>query len=346
MSLEKRRQLTGEDLHAAIDDVQARTLALWPRIASDLGLPVAGASFRRLQVNSRRQDSRSVQEVTIATGQRFVLRAVFEETNTLRQRRFFDRHEQAANKLKPVFGVSSPKLLWRDQDRPFVLMEFAHGNTAFRELALTEYGFGDRSQTIRRIGRAVAELHRVSDVGYMKFWPKPLLIKVSKRAHALRSGDLSIPKPKRFLGLCAHLHRAGQRARGQVFRGASEHGDLHLRNILMSESEVSFIDYSNHDGVFPQRDIADIWLSNCPDHLASGGRAPGFGHIAKEDWAAFAEGYGADLTTDPVFRFFFALRLFKLWSGLGHKRPDQQQKTNSVAAAAVEVFEALLGNED
>ncbi|WP_375698501.1 phosphotransferase [Pseudophaeobacter sp. TrK17] len=59
-----------------------------------------------------------------------------------------------------------------------------------------------------------------------------------------------------------------------------EHGDLHLRNILISDETTSFIDFSNQKGIFPQRDLASIWLANCPDHLAQDGQAPGYGLVA------------------------------------------------------------------
>ncbi|MBY6068541.1 aminoglycoside phosphotransferase family protein [Leisingera aquaemixtae] len=345
MNSERPPAAASGDAYAAMNLVQARTQALWPRIASETGLPETRAVFRRMQVNRRLEHRRCVLEVGIEDGRKFVLRADFEDTNPLRLNRFVDRQQRAAASLKPVPGVSSPAVLWRDPDRPFVLMEFVPGDTAFRELALTDCGLGARSQVLQRIGNAVAEFHKVSGVGDRQFWPKPFLTKVSNRAQAVREGRLPIPKPNRFLGLCAHLHRTGRRARGHAFRGALEHGDLHLRNILMSDAGICFIDFSNHDGVFPQRDIADIWLSNCPDHLASDGRTPGFGLVAQADWEAFEEGYGEELVNDPIFQFFFAWRLFRLWSSLGRKPPEQHLKTARVAASAVRVLDALLADE-
>lgn len=341
----ERPPTAAEENFAAFDEVLARTQALWPLAAAETGLPEAGAVFRRMQVNRRLQHRRCVLEVRTTDGQRFALRADFGEENPIRLNRFLDRHQAAADSLKPVKGVSVPALLWRDPHRALALMEFVPGDTAFRELAMTEYGFGDRGRLLRRIGHAVAELHRVSDAGSRQFWPKPFLKQVSEKAQAVREGRISVPKPNRFLGLCAHLHRSGRRARAQAFRGALEHGDLHLRNILIQETEVSFIDFSNRKGIYPQRDLADIWLANCPDHLAAEGRTPGFGLVAKADWEAFEEGYGADLRQDPIFRFFFAWRLFRLWGNLGQKPPEQQQKTALVAVSAARILDALLADE-
>ncbi|UWQ37530.1 aminoglycoside phosphotransferase family protein [Leisingera aquaemixtae] len=333
------------DPFAAVDAVQTRTQALWPTAATASGLPEDGAVFRRMQVNSGVEHRRCVLEVRTADGRSFVLRADFEASDPLRQARLLDRHQAAVDSLKAVPGVSAPALLWRDAQSPAVLMEFVRGDTAHRELALAEYGFGDRSSVLRRIGSAVAALHEVSGAGERQFWPRPFLTRVSSQAQAVRDGQLPVPKPNKFLGLCAYLHRAAQRARGHSFRGAVEHGDLHLRNILMPEAAVSFIDFSNHDGIFPQRDLANLWLANCPDHLAAEGRTPGFGLVAQADWEAFQDGYGADLVNDPVFRFFYAHRLFRIWAGLCHKPPEQKLKSAEAAVRIAQVFEALLGEE-
>ncbi|WP_027235632.1 phosphotransferase [Leisingera caerulea] len=346
MNSEQPPAAARHDPFAAMDAVEGRARALWPRAAAEAGLPEDGAVFRRMQVNSGVEHRRCVLKVRIADGRSFVLRADFEASDPLRQARILSRHQAAAVSLEAMPGVSAPALLWRDTRNPFVLMEFVRGDTAHRELAVAEYGFGDRGSILRRIGSAVAALHEVSAAGDRQFWPKPFLTRVANQAQAVRDGQLPVPKPNKFLGLCAYLHRAGRRARGQPFRAAVEHGDLHLRNILMSETTVSFIDFSNHDGIFPQRDLANIWLANCPDHLAAEGETPGFGLVAQADWEAFQDGYGAELVNDPVFRFFYAHRLFRCWVGLCHKPPEQRLKSAQVAAKAVQVLEALLADED
>ena len=337
--------MTDPNNFVEIDDVVARTQALWPKAASMAGLPEAGASFRRLQIRSTKQHCRSAVKVSTPNGKNYVLRAEFDEYDSARFLQNLERHKAAAEALKSETGVSVPAILWQDLENPYLLMEFAAGDTAFRELVLTEYGFGDRQAVVQRIGKAVAALHRVSEIGEKQFWPKPYLDRVSEQAQALRAKHLRIPKPNRFLGLCAYLQRAGRDARGHRYTAAIEHGDLHLRNILVSDATVSFIDFSNSKGALPQRDLANIWLANCPDHLAKEGQEPGYGLVAKADWDAFEEGYGAGITGDPVFRFFFALRLFKIWLLFTGKSHLLDKKDTKIIEALVQVYLSLVADE-
>lgn len=331
--------------------VQARAEALWPQIAAELELPVMGVGFRRLQVNSRRQDWRSVLQITLPQGERFVLRADFDQGPSAHAAELLNRHRAAASGLRALPGVSAPAILWQHPEQPFYLMEFAAGDTAFRSLAASTYGFGDRAAVLRRIGQAVAALHQVSEVGTRQFWPKPFFARISDRAQALRQGQIALPRPNKFLGLCALLHRLGRAARGQSFAAAVEHGDLHMRNILINDgegaeaAEVAFIDFSNHKGIFPQRDLATLWLANCPDHLAQEGQEPGFGLVAQADWEAFQRGYGAELVTDPVFRFFFALRLYQSWLLLAQSPRPLAPKAKQLVESYVQVYTALLAAE-
>ncbi len=135
-------------------------------------------------------------------------------------------------------------------------------------------------------------------------------------------------------------------ARGLAFAGAVEHGDLHFRNILLSDETVSFIDFSNHNEFYSQRDIANLWLANCPDHLAGAGRSAGFGMVAQADWAAFQEGYGADLTSDPIFQFFYAMRLLHYWQRIATRTPSDERKMLEQSQAVNRVFTRLLVDEE
>ncbi len=297
----------------AVAEVELRAMALWPRIAGETGLPVQGARFSVMQVNTGRQDRVAVLGLRTVDERRFVLRADFSGERAKSYRGHLDRHQDASRALQGVPGVHVPDLIWRDAEHPFALFAFVPGEKASSELTFAEYGLTDRAELLRRIGAAVAALHGAEDMGVRLFWPKPRLEQIQALGARLRAGDLRIRKPKKFLGLCAMLHRVGREAKGRAYRAAPEHGDLHFRNILVTQAQISFIDFSNAHATTPYCDIANLWLANLPDHLALRPEDAGFGGVARADWLAFESGYGEAVADNPVFRFLFLHRLLKAW---------------------------------
>ncbi|WP_194269300.1 aminoglycoside phosphotransferase family protein [Tritonibacter litoralis] len=327
------------------EEAQARTEALWPEIAVDLGLDGHQARFRPMRVNSRFIDRRCVLDVRLSNGQELVLRADFEDRRIKRIQNIIARQRRLSAALADVPGVSVPQVLWQHPSRFFTVMEFAKGETAFRELDLADLGFGRRAEVLHRIGRAVADMHRCSATGPRKFWPKFNLDKVSARAEAARTGDSPIRRQPKFLGLCAYLHRAGRRARGVSFDGALEHGDLHFRNVLMDEKTVSFIDFANFSNDIPQNDLANLWVANCPDHQAPIAEPSGYGRVREADWEAFLAGYGRDVREDPVFQFFYAMRVFRTWQRVPVPGDAISQKGEEMLEGLIDVTNWLLAHE-
>lgn len=330
------------------DQVIDRTQALWPEVAEALGLPKTGLSFSQLKVNRRFSDRRCALAVRHEGGDQFVLRAEFSTANREWLLGHLDRQKRAAEALAASPGISVPRILWQHSAEPYVLMQCAEGHTGRWELGLSDYGLVSRYQVLKRIGQAVAELHRVSRLGDAQFWPRQFLDRISKNAAHVRSQSLRVPRPHRFLGLCAYLHRAARRARGRGFTAALEHGDLHLRNILVAPDEVNFIDFLNVPDGFYHRDLANLWLVNCPDLLAEGAAVEGFGAVAQADWEAFEEGYGVAITEDPIFHFFYGLWVFNRWLQLAEP-PAGGQVDRAAAPKEVmaldRVFASLKAHE-
>lgn len=341
------RGIVGDDRDhtAAVDDVVARTRALWPRAAAAAGLPESGAAFRRMQVNSRFELKRCVLRVETSRGDRFILRGDFAGERAGWTDAILDRHMLAAEKLSDVPGVSVPAVLWQDPVYRHQLMEFASGDTAFLALGLTGYGLGDRSAQLERIGSAVAALHGCDGTAQQTFDPAGHLRTIARTAKDVRSGAVALARPKRFLGLCAFLHQIARRAEGRAFPAGLVHGDLHFRNILISPELVSFIDFSRARIAFPYWDIANLWLANGLDHLTRDEKEAGFGHVAKADWLAFEAGYGLKLTEDPVFQFLFTFRLWQSWAGVLQARHITEERQKEKLRLMWRVFEGLRALE-
>lgn len=325
-----------------IAEVERRAVALWPRIANDVGLPVENVAFNMMLVNSSRRDRRAVIGVKTEDGQKFVLRTEFATINIKGHMGNLEQHRKAARALCDVSGVNVPNILWQDEVYPYALFEFAPGETAQRELTFADYGLTDRARLLRRIGCAVRALHEHGAVSEQRFWPKAQLRDVEESAARLRAGDIEVHKPKRFLGLCAMLHRFARSARGEIFHKVAQHGDLHFRNILVTEDLVSFVDFSRSGAASRHVDLVKLWQAKMPENLVQLGRKQDFGCVAAADWQAFEEGYGRDLTNDPVFQFTFLFRLYLIWRKLPPLGEPRKESEIEASLGADRIFSWFL----
>ncbi|ATG37111.1 Phosphotransferase enzyme family protein [Phaeobacter piscinae] len=325
--------------------VQRRAEALWPTIASELGLSPTGTKFGRMQVNRKTEDHCCVLRVSLEDGSEFVLRADFGEGSLHQHQAIISRHQVAAKSLKFSPHASVPQLLWWDTEHKYSLMEFAPGETAFQALQMAGLGFGDRRQLVERMGNAVRVLHQCSSADKQRFWPKRHLDAVSQTAEAVREGHLTVLKPKRFLGLCAYLHRSARRSKGIRFQPGFTHGDLHFRNVLVSADQISFIDFSSRGFSIVERDISNLWLANGLDHLSGIDGDTGFGGVSNSDWAAFEAGYGRKITHEPLFQFCFALRLWESWVRFSISGRAAGEKGRMQLKLLVHVVDLLLAEE-
>ncbi|WP_205877312.1 aminoglycoside phosphotransferase family protein [Leisingera sp. NJS204] len=298
-----------------------------------------------MQVNPKKEDQCCVLRVSLQDGRELVMRADFAEGNLHRYQANLKRHQTAAEALKFTTGVSVPQILWCDPQYKYTLMELAPGDTAFQALYLAGYGLGDRDRLLQRIGAAVAALHRCSETDEQVFWPMRHLETVSRTAGTVRAGEVTVVKPKRFLGLCAYLHRAGRRARGVRYQPGLAHGDLHFRNILASDDQISFIDFSSQRFSIAERDISNLWLANGLDHLSGLDGDAGFGGVSQADWAAFEEGYGRHVSREPLFQFCFALRLWESWIRFSASGRAAGKKGQRQLEQVVKVLDLLLDQE-
>ncbi len=288
---------------------------------------------------------RGVFAVKATSGERAIWKVEIHPSNPDALRRNLMALEQARQVLSSVSGCGVPQILWSDVDRGLSLTEFAIGDTGRRALRGAEIGFGHRADILLRIGRYCAALHEYSP-GYVEpFHPSPFLKQVIGTGAAVRAGKIKIARSRRFLGLCAYLHRAGRRASGLEFRRSQTHGDFHLLNLLITENCVTGVDFFNSDPKPSYLDVARFWNNagdhfDCTDQGRDDGEAQlsGFAGLPGADWAAFMQGYGSDLAQDPVFHFFFALQLFREWK----KKIGNWQDLATDRQAQLERFTARL----
>ncbi len=130
--------------------------------------------------------------------------------------------ETGANRIVPLLHC-------RDAGRVLV-MEYVSGLTAFARLEAAELGLDDRTEVLRRCGAWLAQAHAATESEVMTFDGAALLRRTRRLARAVRNGKRDVVFAKRFLGLCALIHRLVHAAESGAQRLVRLHGDPQPRN--------------------------------------------------------------------------------------------------------------------
>ncbi len=319
--------------------IERQARALWAEIAPGLGYDREGR-WSLMKLKSAPGQERGVLSVTTPTGDRLVLKLVVSPRDPDGFARRIAIQRQLSDRMSPIEGLFAPEVLWADAERQAVVMAYVPGPSLRRALDYADFGLGARQDLLHRSGRLARCLHGPS-VTTRPFYPKRHLARVRRIAEDLRAdrplegpleGPLDRPlegrglfRPRRFLGLCAYLHRAGRRVAGQQAAFGFVHGDLHPVNVLDAPEGLCVLDFTALQDGFQAVDLACFWNRGSASLDPEEGAARGYGGFAAADVTAFEEGYGRRISADPAFEFCFALRLFDDWLRLG---PPERAEAN------------------
>ncbi|KUP91856.1 phosphotransferase [Tritonibacter horizontis] len=259
-----------------------------------------------------------------------------------------DCYTQLASAFEPGGRCQmAPMVLARPEQRLLVL-EHVAGPTAHARLAAADVGLDRRDAVIQACAGWLRQLHdRAGQTGahLPGFTGAALLRRVRRRAREVRDGGREVVFPKRFLGLCALLHRVIGDADGAPCRQGLRHGDAHARNFIFGGAALCAIDPLPREVGPVAFDLTRFMtrlaysFGGDPDAEAPG--PAGLAGLPKVDWQALEAGYGAAIETDPVVRALLCQQLFNDWLGMPAARdarsPSQQRRITQIAT----MFEAI-----
>lgn len=318
---------------------------IWAEVAGRVGWPASGCHVHSLKLYCSPVSVRGVFRVTHPDGRFVVLKLDLLPQAPERFRRQIENTRRAGWALArfPQFGV--PDILWSDAGRGVTVQSFIPGDTGRRALAWADYGIGARDDLLRRIGQYAGALHRSTAEASIGFSARHYLRGVRGRAAALRAAQLALPRPKRFLGLCAYLHRAARRCSGAELAICQTHGDFHLLNLIVSDASITAIDFSFRPPAPALRDLSRFWLSSGGAFDLTDGQQAGLAGLPAQDLAAFEDGYGRLLTADPAFPFFLAYQIYLEWSKFAARPAGLTSSEQAQLRRYVKMLEALLLRE-
>ena len=322
-----------EDRQAAEHDaleIAAQHAWLRPHLSSLMPVVLAdrtsnkGRRFVVRLTNSGRVDDADAVDVVLK---------VFAAGDTLEEfERSLSGHQKALENLGPS---AVPEILSIHPETRSLIMRHICVRTAQDMLGLAELGLAKSDEILEACGQWIGRFHRSTlqeprpiDPKVMVRWAAQMQAEVMDRSHEVPRRDL-------FLACATQIPAMADAVTGEMTPIAVAHGDMHLRNLLITETGAVGLDFEGVRTVTTGHDLAKF-LVRYHGSFDADPNTPALD--------AFWRGYGADLHEDsqPALSYILPIRLLGDWRDIPKRRedrrPGQQQRFRHLMKCAEKVF--------
>ncbi|NDW53711.1 aminoglycoside phosphotransferase family protein [Aliiroseovarius sp. PrR006] len=241
-------------------------------------------------------------------------------------------HQNALEHLGPD---AVPEILSVHPETRSLIMRHIGVRTAQDMLGLAELGLAKSDEILEACGRWIGRFHRSTmqdprpiDPKFMLRWAATMQAGVEDRSH-------DVPRRDLFLAYVDQIPALAETVTGQSTPIAVAHGDMHLRNLLITENGAVGLDFEGVRTVTPAHDLAKFLVRY------HGGFDPDPNTPVLK---AFWRGYGADLhaQSQPALSYILPIRVLGDWRDIpkrrADRRPGQQQRFQNLLKYAEKLF--------
>lgn len=210
-----------------------------------------------------------------------------------------------------------------DVERRACVLEWVPGQP-MSDVARDAMGHPERQhELLTRAGVWVSKFHREQLDERRPFRPKFTLKYFDGIEAELDAGTRQVPDEALFRDGLATLHRVAPRFAGRESASCMQHGDLHMRNLIVNRETISGIDFSKGDPAPVGHDISKLLLDFVsltvdPSEIPRGQVVPD--RVLK----AFFRGYDVVGPDDPSVNFLLYVKILSTWL---HVPADPSQRT-------------------
>ena len=315
--------MTSRPFSFFLTDLERSAKVAWAGVAGDIGWSLADWS---LSVLAKRDDLDIARIVLLAEsrgGRRVVLKHELRPDapeGFAAQYGHLRRAMDACDWGGP-FRMATP--LHLDVERRACLLEWAPGRP-MSDLAREAKGSPDRQHDLLvRAGAWASSFHGQQLDERRPFRPKFTLRYFDGIRAELDSGTRQVPEEQLFRQGLAMLHHVAPRFAGRESASCMQHGDLHMRNLIVNDIGITGIDFSKGESAPVGHDISKLLLDFVsltvdPSEIPDGSVVPD--RIRK----AFFDGYCVVGPDDPSVNFLLYVKILSTWL---HVPADPMRRT-------------------
>lgn len=274
----------------------------WESLLTQADLPQQGWSLTQLSKREDAQSARIVYRATHLDGFCYTFKHQLRPPRSEAFQRQFDTHKAVFETFAGSSEHQVPKPIWMDVETQSCLFSYLDGEPLAEPMLRAMTDLPTQMDLLKRAGAWLDSFHRSHLDERRLFQPKYTLRHLRDFRAEIEAGRREVPAKRLFLRGIAHMEAIAPRYEGRQTVSCLQHGDLHMRNLVVSDHSVGGIDFSKMRAAPVGHDIAKFLLDYTrfmrpAQDIAQGQVVP------KDAIEAFFDGYKLTGPDDPSVGF-------------------------------------------
>ncbi|WIY26905.1 aminoglycoside phosphotransferase family protein [Parasedimentitalea psychrophila] len=294
----------------------------WMSLLDQADLPATGWTLQQLSKRDDRHSARIVYRAVSSDGGSYIFKHQLRPTNNGSVKRQFDAHQLVFDSFPKSPEHRVPQPIYLDAETQSCLLSHLDGEPLAEPMLRAVDDLPAQMQLLKRAGAWLDDFHRANLDERRIFQPKFTLRHLRQLRAEIESGQREVPAKPLFLRGIAHMETIAPQYEGQQTVSCLQHGDFHMRNLIVSEQSIGGIDFSKTGAAPVGHDIAKFLLDYTRFMRPAEDIPPG--QVVPPDAVeAFFDGYKLTGSDDPSLGFLLFSSLMSELKLVPKRRRDR-----------------------
>jgi len=294
----------------------------WVSLLNQADLPADGWTLKQL---SKRDDPHSARIVYLATqadGGKYIYKHQLRPITSEAVKRQFEVHKRVFDTFPKLPEHQVPEPICLDAETQSCLLSHIDGEPLADPMMRAMNDLPAQMDLLKRAGAWLDSFHRPHLDERRIFQPKFTLRHLREFRASIESGQREVPAKPLILRGIAHMETIAPQFEGQQTVSCLQHGDLHMRNLIVSDQMIGGIDFTKSGAAPVGHDIAKFLLDYTRFMRPAQDISPG--HVVPQDAVeAFFDGYKLTGPDDPSVGFLLFSSLMSELKLVPKRRRDR-----------------------
>ncbi|NIZ60536.1 hypothetical protein DL239_06050 [Sedimentitalea sp. CY04] len=274
----------------------------WVSLLDQADLPADGWTLKQLSKRDDTHSARIVYRAMHVDGGAYIYKHQLRPTNSGSVKQQFEANKHVFDTFPNTPEFKVPEPIYLDENTQSCLLSHINGEPLSDPMLRAMNDSAAQMDLLKRAGAWLDRFHRSHLDERRTFQPKFTLRHLREFRASIESGQREVPAKPLILRGIAHMEAIAPQFKGQQTVSCLQHGDLHMRNLIVSDQSIGGIDFAKSGAAPVGHDIAKLLL-DYTRFMRPSSDIPAGQVVPQDAVEAFFDGYQLTGPDDPSVGF-------------------------------------------